>query len=100
MTLQRRRRRSGVGSAAVTNPTVYSEELWFKTTTTQGGKLIGFGIDQPAAVGSYDRHVYMFDDGRLRFGVWTGQTNVIDTSASLQRRQVAPHGRHPGQPTA
>ena len=28
---------------AVTNPTVYSEELWFKTTHHHGGKLIGFG---------------------------------------------------------
>ena len=55
------------------NPTVYTEELWFNTTTTQGGKLIGFGSDQFGGSGGYDRHVYMFDDGRLRFGVWTGQ---------------------------
>ena len=45
-----------------------------------GGKLIGFGSSQTGLSGSYDRHVYMFDDGRLRFGVWTGQTNVIDTT--------------------
>ncbi len=69
-------------SAAVSNPTVYSEELWFKTTTNQGGKLIGFGTNQTGSSSGYDRHVYMFDDGRLRFGTWTGQTNVIDTSAS------------------
>jgi len=66
-------------SSQVNNPTVYSEELWFKTTTNRGGKLIGFGSNQTGFSGSYDRHVYMFDDGRLRFGVWTGQTNVIDT---------------------
>jgi PKD repeat protein len=66
----------------VSNPTVYSEELWFKTTTTQGGKLIGFGSSQTGLSGAYDRHVYMFDDGRLRFGVWTGFTNVADTSQS------------------
>ncbi|MDM7830695.1 PKD domain-containing protein [Cellulomonas edaphi] len=65
-----------------TNPTVYSEELWFKTTTTNGGKLIGFG-DQPSGTsGSYDRHVYMENDGRLTFGVWTGQTNTITTPAA------------------
>ncbi len=29
--------------------------------------------------GSYDRHVYMQDDGKLVFGVWTGQTNTITT---------------------
>ena len=74
---------------------MYSEELWFKTTTNQGGKLIGFGSEPDRSSGSYDRHVYMFDDGRLRFGVWTGSTNVIDTDPGLQRRPVAPPGRRP-----
>lgn len=64
----------------VSNPTVYSEELWFKTTTDQGGKLIGFGTNQTGPSSGYDRHVYMFNDGRLRFGVWTGETNVIDSA--------------------
>ncbi|WP_344801810.1 PKD domain-containing protein [Microlunatus ginsengisoli] len=64
------------------NPTTYAEELWFNTTTTRGGKLIGFGSSQFGLSGGYDRHVYMFDDGRLRFGTWTGQTNVIHSSAS------------------
>jgi PKD repeat protein len=67
-------------NSTFTNPSVYAEELWFNTTTNRGGKLIGFGSSQFGASGSYDRHVYMFDDGRLRFGVWTGQTNVIDSA--------------------
>ena len=58
-------------------------------------RLHQFGLD-----GGYDRHVYMFDDGRLRFGTWTGQTNVIDTDRVLQRRQLAPPGRRPRAPTA
>jgi len=68
----------GVSSVnSVSDPTVYSEELWFKTTTTSGGKLIGFG-DQPSGLSSnYDRHVYMLDSGQLVFGVWTGQPNTI-----------------------
>jgi len=66
----------------ITSPTVYSEEIWFRTTTTRGGRLIGFGNAQTGSSSSYDRHVYMLDDGRLRFGVYTGQTNVIDTDAS------------------
>ena len=56
----------------VNNPTIYSEEIWFKTTTTTGGKLIGFGNDsRPVLSSSYDRHVYMQNDGQLVFGVWT-----------------------------
>ncbi|WP_374009470.1 PKD domain-containing protein [Leifsonia sp. LS-T14] len=73
---------SGLVSSAqqVSNPTTYSLELWFNTTTHSGGKLIGFGSSQTGLSSSYDRHVYMQDDGRLVFGVWTGQTNTITTT--------------------
>jgi PKD repeat protein len=71
----------------VSNPTVYSEELWFKTNTTQGGKLIGLGSEKFGGSGGYDRHVYMFDDGRLRFGTYTGALNVIDSAKSYNDNQ-------------
>ncbi|MCU1572618.1 MAG: domain containing protein, partial [Micrococcaceae bacterium] len=48
-----------VSNTAVNNPTVYTEELWFKTTTTNGGKLIGFGNASSGLSSGYDRHVYM-----------------------------------------
>ena len=35
------------------------------------------------------------DDGRLVFGVWTGQTNTITTTGGVQQRPVAPRGGHP-----
>jgi len=69
-------------TSAVSGPTVYSEELWFKTTTTTGGKLIGFGSSATGNSGSYDRHVYMLNNGQLSFGAYTGVTNVITSSAS------------------
>ncbi|WP_348770178.1 PKD domain-containing protein, partial [Arthrobacter sp. E3] len=59
------------------NPTVYSLEVWFKTTTTRGGKLIGFGDKATGNSSSYDRHVYMQNDGTLVFGAYTGVQNVI-----------------------
>ena len=58
------------------DPLVYSLETWFKTTTTVGGKLIGFGDSQTGTSSAYDRHVYMQDDGRLVFGTYTGQLNT------------------------
>ena len=48
----------------------YSTELWFKTTTRRGGKLIGYGNSRTGQSGSYDRHVYMLNDGRLTFGLY------------------------------
>jgi PKD repeat protein len=72
-----------VGSSLVSNPQVYSMEFWFKTTTTTGGRLMGFGnAPSGSASSNYDRHVYMFDDGRLRYGVWIGSPSVVDTSQS------------------
>ncbi|MFF2371800.1 LamG-like jellyroll fold domain-containing protein [Agromyces sp. NPDC058110] len=65
--------------APVSGPTTYSTEAWFKTTTTQGGKITGFGNNRTGLSDNYDRHVYMQDDGRLVFGTWTGFTNTITT---------------------
>ena len=70
-------------------PSVYSVETWIKTTTTSGGKIIGFGNGRPKTntgdtvlSGSYDRHVYMTNDGRLVFGAYAGGTNTVTSSAS------------------
>ncbi len=64
------------------NPLTYSEEAWFKTTTNRGGKIIGFGRNRTDNSSSYDRHVYMQDDGHLVFGAYTGQLNTVTTPAS------------------
>ena len=65
-----------VASSAANNPTVYTETTWFKTTTTNGGKLMGFGNAASGLSGGYDRHIYMEGSGQLTFGTWTGQTNT------------------------
>ncbi|MEU6424859.1 LamG-like jellyroll fold domain-containing protein [Microbispora sp. NPDC046973] len=78
----------GVASATTfANPTGYSEELWFKTTTTSGGKLIGLGSSATGTSSNYDRHVYMTNDGKLVFGTYTGTLNVITTTASYNDGQ-------------
>jgi len=50
-------------------PNTFSIETWFRTTTTRGGKLIGYGNSQSGASTSYDRHLYMTDSGKLTFGL-------------------------------
>ncbi|WP_449066724.1 LamG-like jellyroll fold domain-containing protein, partial [Planomonospora algeriensis] len=69
-----------VSTGAVANPSTYSAEVWFKTTTTGGGKIIGFGNSPNGTSGSYDRHVYMHNDGKLTFGTYTGAFNLITTA--------------------
>ncbi|TFD31728.1 LamG-like jellyroll fold domain-containing protein [Cryobacterium cryoconiti] len=70
-------------------PGTYSIETWFKTNTTRGGKLVGYGNGRPRTntggiqtSSSYDRHVYMENSGRIRFGVYTGTTQTIRTATS------------------
>ena len=69
------------------NPRTYSLETWFKTTTNSGGKLIGFGCAQTGGSGCYDRHIYMSNDGKVTFGVWTGFTNTITSPTALNDGQ-------------
>ncbi|MFL6164067.1 MAG: Ig-like domain-containing protein [Jatrophihabitantaceae bacterium] len=72
-------------SQQLPSPTNYSLETWFKTTSTSGGKLIGFGDRQggydfngnPAVSGSYDKQVYLTADGHLKFGVWVGFADTV-----------------------
>jgi hypothetical protein len=70
-----------------TDPQTFSVELWFKSTSTSGGKLIGFGNAATGNSASYDRHVYMLNDGRLRFGVWAGHAETVTTSSSYNDGQ-------------
>lgn len=63
-------------------PTKFSVETWIKTTTTRGGKIIGFGNLTMQNSNQYDKHVYMLNDGRLTFGVYSGGTRTITTSGA------------------
>lgn len=71
-----------VDSNATNNPTIYSETTWFKTTTTSGGKLMGFGNASSGLSTGYDRHIYMENNGQLTFGTYTGALNTATSSSS------------------
>jgi hypothetical protein len=71
-------------------PTTYSEELWFKTATTRGGKLIGYGnkamVNGTATTSPnstrYDRHVYLTNAGKLVFGTQGSSRATLTSTAS------------------
>ncbi|PZA19844.1 LamG domain-containing protein, partial [Modestobacter versicolor] len=70
-------------TSAVSNPQVFSVQLWFATSTTSGGKLIGFGNGTNGAASSqYDRHVYMTNSGKLTFGVYDGDHETTTSPGS------------------
>lgn len=63
-------------------PTTFSVETWIKTTTTRGGKIVGFGNLTMQNSSQYDKHVYMRNDGRLMFGVYSGGTRTVTTTGA------------------
>ncbi|KRB37165.1 PKD domain-containing protein [Microbacterium sp. Root180] len=79
------------GFARATDTTVVEEafalELWFKTSTTTGGKLIGYGNGASGNSSTYDRHLYMRNDGSLAFGVNPGAQRVITSPGTYRDNQ-------------
>ncbi|WP_104091171.1 PKD domain-containing protein [Arthrobacter sp. GMC3] len=71
----------GTTAQVPTSPT-FSTELWFKTTTTSGGKLLGYGSSSSGASSSYDRHVYMLNNGMLTFGTYPGTTKTVTSGTA------------------
>ena len=78
----------------VVGPQVFSVEAWFKTTTTAGGKIVGFGNTSTGNSSSYDRHVYM-DDQRpgVRSASTRARRRIVTSTEGVQRRHVAPRRR-------
>ena len=50
-------------------PQVFSQEAWFKTGSTSGGQIFGYGNTQTTVSVDFDRVLYMSNLGRLFFGV-------------------------------
>ncbi|WP_113637291.1 LamG-like jellyroll fold domain-containing protein [Nubsella zeaxanthinifaciens] len=69
-------------SNAYSSPSVFTISCWFKTTTTDGGKLISFGDAQTGTSTAHDRHIYMVPNGRLYFGVYPNVVRTINSTTS------------------
>ncbi|WIJ45302.1 LamG domain-containing protein [Curtobacterium citreum] len=67
---------------AYTNPTTFSEEVWFRTTVA-GGLLIGFGSSQTGTSGQHDRQTWINPSGQLVFGAYNGTTQTITSPQSV-----------------
>jgi signal peptidase I len=70
------------GGPAVVDPSTYTVELWFKTTTKLGGKLVGFESTRNATSATFDRHVFMRADGRLVYAGSAASGASLLTSAA------------------
>lgn len=67
----------------VAGPNTFTAEAWFKTTTTKGGKILGFGGSSTGNSSSFDRHIYMDNDGRILFGTNGPSVAVLNSTAAF-----------------
>ncbi len=77
-------------------PREFTTEAWFRTTTTSGGRIVGFGSSSSGLSSSYDRMVCMRNDGKLSFGVSSGGQQTVVSPAAYNdgawHHVVATHG--------
>jgi PKD repeat protein len=72
-------------------------EAWIRTSTSQGGRIVGFGSSQSGSSGNSDRMLYMTNSGRVAFGVRGAvagpgpalpeQRRTIESPAALNNNQ-------------
>ena len=72
-------------------PQTFSVEAWFRTTSTQGGKIVGFGSSSTGRSNSNltDRHIYLTNNGEVRFG--------LRPDYAARRTIASPAGLNDGQ---
>jgi hypothetical protein len=70
----------------VTDPQTFTISAWFNTTTTTGGRIVGFSGGQDGG-GQFDRHIYMNNAGQLYYGVYSSGYHTINTTASYNDGQ-------------
>ena len=63
-------------------PASFSVEAWVKSTSTTGGRFLGFGNQTGATTSTVvDRQLYMAPNGKVYFGVGSAKTTVVSGSA-------------------
>lgn len=67
-------------NSSLTAPAAYSLEAWVKTTSTVGGKVVGFGNQQAKLSTKWDRHIYLQNDGKVAFS-GNGTTTLVSDAA-------------------
>lgn len=68
----------------ITNPTTFTVDVTFKTTSTNGAKIIGFENAQTGeASGSFDRMFYVGTNGKLYWASYDGTLQTIVSSSTV-----------------
>jgi signal peptidase I len=72
-----------VSGGAISPPDTFSIEIWFRTTSSRGGQLIGFGESATGTSAVADRRIWMRPNGELRFSI--REHNAVRTLSTPDR---------------
>jgi len=74
---------SGIYQSARSTPSkAFTVQVWFKTTSTAGGKIAGFENTQVGKGSRADRSLYLTNGGRLVFGTYNGVIRTVTSPKS------------------
>ena len=69
-------------NASVTGPSPFSVEAWIKSSSTSGGRILGFGnATGSTASTTTDRQLYLAPTGKVYFGIGSAKTTVASTGS-------------------
>ncbi len=64
-------------NATLSSSATFSAEAWVRTTTTDGGTVFGFADEATGTATTYDKQVWMDDDGHFVGGVDDGSHHTV-----------------------
>lgn len=72
-----------------TAPDTFTAQVWIRTNTNRGGRILGFGDLQNGVSDHHDRHIYMDNAGHLIFGVRNenGVARVVTSPGTYRDNQ-------------
>ncbi|WP_375477266.1 LamG domain-containing protein [uncultured Jatrophihabitans sp.] len=73
---------SGSTQTAIAGPNTFTYSAWVNTTSTTGGKILGFGSATTGSSAQNDRSLYLDNAGHVYFGVYSGGKAVTVSSTS------------------
>ena len=68
-------------------PRVFSAQAWFRTTTTTGGEILGFGTSTTGLSVTNDRAVFITNTGKLAFDLYPAAHRAITSPNSYNDGQ-------------
>jgi PKD repeat protein len=72
---------------AVPTPHDFSVEAWVKTSSTLGGKIIGYGDKTSGSSSSSDRQLYLTNNGTVYFGVYPSVVKTVHSASGLNNNK-------------